>query len=72
MSGVDRALRPRQPPALTGVGIGAAASLGQVEPRAGAALAVVGHDLHSGRGERVDDAVLAGRAHVVAGSGQRR
>ena len=52
-----------------GLGVGGAAPLRELE--SGAAVAVVGDHPHSRGGEGVDDAVLAGGAHVVAGAGQR-
>ena len=58
-------------PVAAGVGVEAAAPLRHRDRRAGALVAGVGHRVHPARVERVEDAVLAGGADVVAGAGQR-
>jgi hypothetical protein len=52
------------------VGVEAAAPLRDPDRWAAALVGGVGHRAHPGVGDRVDDAVFAGGAHVVAGPGQ--
>ena len=71
MRGVDLLLVVRQGAVAAGDAIEPAPPLGDPDRLAAALIGGVGHRPDTGLGERVDDAVLTSRAHVVPGSGQR-
>ena len=69
MGGVDVLLVLGEAAVAAGVGVDAAL-LRDPHRRAAALVGGVSHRAHPGVGDRVDDAVFAGGAHVVAGPGQ--
>jgi hypothetical protein len=72
MSGVDLLLRRGESPVAAGVGIKSVPPLRHHDRWSAALVGGVGHDLNSGSGESVDQAVLPGGAHVMAGARKRR
>src|SRR4051812_41501763 len=58
-------------PGAAGVRVETPAPLRDPDRRSAAVVGGVGQGAHAGGGDRVDDPVLAGGAHVMAGAGQR-
>ena len=70
--GVDGLLVARQAPVAAGVRVEATSTLRSPDDRSAALLSGIGNRVDARGVEGVDDAVLAGGAHVVACAGQHR
>jgi hypothetical protein len=70
MGGVDFLQRERQTPVATGIRVATAPPLRNPDRRPATLVSGIGHRGYTRGVQSVDDAVLAGGAHVVLGAGQ--